>query len=93
MLELDLETKIFNRLDLQKSDRDKELKDICIRDFIHCIDIYKHDLYIFEDGTSTKILKSRFTQNGVLIDIRELKKMNIFTIINRKLIEFFYSSY
>lgn len=97
MLELDLETKILTRLDLQESDKDKEFSDINICDFTHCVDIYKHDLYIFDDG-STKILKSKFADVGNIINDYyhisvPIKKENIFSIINRKLIEFFYSSY
>lgn len=73
----DLETIFYNRIDLSEVDKNKKIKDIHIGDFRYCSDIWKSDLWIFvDDDFTTKILKSRFTENGIVKNNR--KKKNIF---------------
>ena len=73
----DLKSIIYKRVDLKEEDKKKKIKDIKIGDFRHCSDIWKSDLWIFvDDDFTTKILKSRFTDSGIIKN--SWKKKNIF---------------
>lgn len=84
MIYKQLNTQIYSREDLQ--DQGKRIEDITIQDFERISNIYSGDLYIFVDNDfRTKVLKSRFTETGLIRHIPH----NILPIYTRKKKRFF----
>lgn len=79
----DSEIVIYRRSDLK--DKSKKIKDIYLQDFKGISNLYSSDMYIFVDVDFTsKILKSRFCDNGLILnDNRKKESFNIFNFLKR----------